>query len=419
MCQNLSVKQWILIGALIRFVVAPITMHPDIFFIYKYPHLLSHGQWNIYEIAEKNFNTDYYPAITLFVFGIFDFIFGTLFSSYETFAHSLSTTRTSILINSKSIFSNLLMLKTPYFIFEAAIFIIGWKMTSDSDTKKKFAFLMATNPLIIYCSYMFGQFDLLPACFMFLAGYFALQKDREHFGSLALACGFMTKIFPIIFFPFFILVASKNIKNACKLTIYFLVPILFFYTILYSQNGNSLFFTFKMFSYNLTTGDSIQNLLLRFFQATVYAIISWHAFFIGRKDMSYTLLVKYFLAIYMAAYWGLSVHSTHYLIWHIPFFILLASFLPQWGKRMYILLAIVFLGGLRDRSSFIGLFAPLNPEFFLSFPSLKDITGFLFNQLFYDHTLNFAFKSYASLIIYWIFKDLFSKKNDPIPNLQN
>ena len=169
MCQNLSVKQWILIGALIRFVVAPITMHPDIFFIYKYPHLLSHGQWNIYEIAEKNFNTDYYPAITLFVFGIFDFIFGTLFSSYETFAHSLSTTRTSILINSKSIFSNLLMLKTPYFIFEAAIFIIGWKMTSDSDTKKKFAFLMATNPLIIYCSYMFGQFDLLPACFMFLA----------------------------------------------------------------------------------------------------------------------------------------------------------------------------------------------------------------------------------------------------------
>jgi hypothetical protein len=251
----------------------------------------------------------------------------------------------------------------------------------------------------------------LPAYFLFAAGFFALQKGREHLGSIALACGFMSKIFPIIFFPFYLLIAAQNIKSAIKLTFYFLFPILTIYLVLYTINGDSIFFLLKSFSYNLNTTQSIKHLLIRLFQATTYGIICWHAFFVAKKQLSYPLIAKYFLVIYMAAYWGLNVHSTHYFIWHIPFFILLASFAPEWEKRMYILVTIIFLAGLRDRTSFIGLFAPLNPEFFLSFPSLKDLTGFIFDQSIYDQFIGYIFNGYAGLIIYWIFKDLFSKQD--------
>ncbi len=419
MRHKLTITQWILIGVLIRFIVAPLTMHADIFFVYKFPHFLSHGQWNVYEIAEKSYNASYYPAITLFIFSFFDFIFSSLFSTYEAFVHSLSTTSYNIALNSPNIFSSVLLFKTPYFIFEALIFITGWKMIESDSAKKNFAFLMAINPLIIYSTYLFGQFDLLPAYFLFVAGFFALQKGREHLGSIALACGFMSKIFPIIFFPFYLLVAAQSIKNAIKLILYFIAPILVIYSVLYMINGDSIFFLLKKFSYNLNTTQSIKHLIIRLFQATTYGIICWHAFFVARKQISYLLLAKYFLAIYMAAHWGLSVHSTHYFIWHIPFFILLASFAPEWEKRMYILLAIVFLAGLRDRTSFIGLLAPLNPELFLSFPSLKDITGFLINKSTYDQVIAYIFNFYAGLIVYWIFKDIFSKQYKNIPKLEN
>jgi hypothetical protein len=408
---KLTITQWILIGILIRFILAPLTMHADIFFVYKFPHFLSHGQWNVYEIAEKNYNASYYPAITLFIFSFFDFIFSSLFSTYEAFVHSLSTTNYNIALNSPNIFSSVLLFKTPYFIFEALIFVTGWKMIESDSAKKNFAFLMAINPLILYSVYLFGQFDLLPAYFLFVAGFFALQKGREHLGSIALACGFMSKIFPIIFFPFYLLVVAQNIKSAIKLILYFLAPILVIYSVLYMINGDSIFFLLKKFSYNLDSTQSIKHIIIRLFQGTTYGIICWHAFFVAKKQISYPLLAKYFLAIYMAAYWGLNINFTHYFIWQIPFFILLASFAPEWEKRMYIFLTIIFLAGLRDRTSFIGLFAPLNPEFFLSFPSLKDLTGFIFDQSIYDHFIGYIFNGYAGLIIYWIFKDLFSKQD--------
>jgi hypothetical protein len=418
MYKNLSIKQWILIGVLIRFILAPITIHPDIFYLYKFPHLISHGQWNIFEIAE-NLDSGYYPAVTLYTFAFFDFIFSTLFSNYEEFVHSLFTIETIDTLNSKSIFLNLFLLKTPYFIFEGLIFFTGWKMISDDSKKKYFAFLMATNPLVIYTTYMFGQFDLFTALFVLAAGYFALQKGREHFGSLALACGFMSKIFPIIFLPFYLIVTLKNPRSVFKILSYFIAPIVIIYSFLYMINGDSIFFVIKKFSYNLNSSQSIQHMLTRLFQASIYGIVCWHAFFIARKQINYILLTKYFFVIYMAAYWGLHIHSTHYFIWQIPFFILLASFAPEWEKRMYILIAIIFLGGLRARTSFIGLFSPLNPEFFLSFPSLKDITGFLMNQSVYDQTIAYTFKLYVGLIIYWILKDIFSYQYKNNPELKN
>jgi hypothetical protein len=419
MRHKFNVKQWILVGILIRFILVPFTMHTDIIFIHQFPHLLYHGQWNVYEIAEKSFNSSYYPAITLFVFAFFDFVFCSLFSSYEAFIHSLSSTNLNVILNSENIFSSLMLIKTPYFIFEALTFLVGMKMIKNDNAKKKFAFLMATNPLIIYSLYLFGQFDLLPAYFLLVAGFFALRNGQEHFGSIAIACGFMSKIFPIIFFPLFLLIAADSIKKAIKLILYFLLPILVIYPILYLINGDSIFFIFKKFSYNLNTTQSVEHIFIRFFQVTTYGVICWHAFFVAKKQISYPLLAKYFLATYMAAYWGLNIHFTHYLIWQIPFFILLASFSPEWEKKMYIFIFIIFLAGLRARSSFIGLFAPLNPEFFLSLPSLKDITGFIFDQSVYDRWIGYIFNGYAGLIVYWILKDLFSKQNNKTSVIEN
>jgi hypothetical protein len=229
----------------------------------------------------------------------------------------------------------------------------------------------------------------------------------------------MSKLFPIIFLPFYLIVTLKNPRSIFKVLSYFIVPILIIYSFLYMVNGDSIFFVFKKFSYNLNSSQSIQHMLTRLLQASIYGIVCWHAFFIAKKQINYLLLTKYFLVIYMAAYWGLHIHSTHYFIWQIPFFILLASFAPEWEKRMYIFIAIIFLGGLRARTSSVGLFAPLNPEFFLSFPSLKDITGFFMDQSIYDQTIAYIFKFYVGLVIYWILKDIFSNQYKNSPELKN
>ncbi len=406
--KNFNIKQWFLISLLLRLLVMPFTVHGDIYHVYNVPHFLSHGEWNAYEIAAEKY-LNYYPPFAMIFFAIVEFLFRLIFPGFEQFTHSLAFTEGNDLYGSEHLFLSLFLMKLPYLFFDCLLILTCWKMLPNDKCKLNFTVLWAVNPIVIYSAYMFGQFDVIPSFFVVLSCYFSLQKGKEKFACFSIAAGTLFKLFPIIFLLPVLLISSRSIKDFFRLSIYGILPVLFFYGIFYLVSGEALFKLFFTISDANVAQFSfeINLLILRICQTVIYFLICFHAFS-HRKKLNYPLLIKYFLAVYFALFWEVNLASTHYFIWFIPLIILYIQKHPEWKKPFYLLLLIIFLAGLKSRTGSLGIFAPINPEFFMSMPALKDITGFLFNLRIYDSILVLLFKGITVLWVFGIFKNFYT-----------
>ena len=408
-----NIKQWLIISLLLRLIVMPFTAHGDVFFIYKFPHIFSHGEWDTYGIAAEQHNIFYYPPFTLIFFAVVQFIFGFLFPGFEEFTHALRFLETKAIYKSEYLYLSLFLMKLPYLFFDCLIVLTCWKMLPNDKSKLIFTVFWAVNPLVIYSTFMFGQFDLIPAFFVVLACYFSLQRGREQYACLSIASGCIFKLFPIVFLPVVLLTSCRNVRDFIRLSLYGVVPVLLFYGVFYLISGEAVLKLLFETSFLAKFSFELKIFFLRFCQASAYFLVCLHILSSSREQLNYILLIQYFMVIYLAISWGLPSYSTHYFMWFIPFFILYIQQRPEWKKPFYLLLLTIFLAGLKSRPSCIGIFAPVNPEFFLSFPSLKDVTGFVFDLKTYDMTIDLLYKGISGLLLLTIIKNLYTPLNKP------
>lgn len=408
MPEGLSTKQWFLISILLRLLIIPLTFHGDILFVNRAPHLLAHGEWNAYEIFLREYSDyGYYPPLAMLLFGFCQFILTFLFSGYEAFLHSALTGFTTDVLSADHLFLSLFLMKIPYLVFDCWLIRICWKMLPEPKARRSFMVFWAVNPIVIYGTYMMGQYDLVSAFTVVLACFWAVQRGKEHWACLALAAGCLLKLMPVVFLPLVILMGSRNMKDAVRLSLYGTVPIVIFYGGFYLISGDAMLQLFSDLSYVANTSTDYRTIFLRVCQAMVYALVLHHIWFKSRNAVDYSLAGKYFLLVYIAVYWGVVPNQTYYFIGFIPFLILFVQERPEHRKTFYSLILIIFLLGLRSRSSFIGIFAPVNPEFFLSWPSLKDVTGFLFNQETYLKAMKYLYLGVTAFWVVSIFKNLY------------
>ena len=174
-------------------------------------------------------------------------------------------------------------------------------------------------------------------------------------------------------------------------------------------SGDAVFKLFTDLTEFTKFSTEIKILVLRFCQVVIYILICFHILFLlQKKQLNYTLLIQYFLAISLANHWSMEISPTHYYIWLIPFLILFIQEHPYWKKPFYLFLLLIFLAGLKPRTGTLGIFAPINPELFLSFPSLKDVTGFLFDQKTYETIMDISIIGMTGLLAVAILKNLYS-----------
>lgn len=409
MPEKFNAKQWLLIGLLIRLAVMPFTLHGDLIHIYKWPHYLVHGEWDVYGIVADVRGTNYYPPLSVLFFAAMQFVLGGIFSNYEGFLDFLLEKGTGArdIFASDDLFLSLFLMKVPYLIFDVLLILCCWKMLNDDRDRRVFAVFWAVNPLVIYGTYMVGQFSLIPTYFVVLACYLSLRKGYEAYACLSIAAGCLFKVFPILFLPIIVLICSRSIKDFLRLSLIGIGPVIVFYGIFYMISGEILFKMYSDLSYNVNTGLTIESAAMWVSRVAVYGLVCFHILFKRRGEFDYPLLIQYFLIIYIAVYWGFIMNQTHYFIWFVPFFILYVQRRPPWRKLFYAVLLIILLGGLRSRASSLGIFAPIHPELFLSLPSLKDVTGFLFNQKIYAATLKWLFCGVTGGMVLAILKDLY------------
>ncbi|MFQ5673897.1 MAG: hypothetical protein ACE5G9_12480 [Nitrospinales bacterium] len=376
-------------------------------FVYRAPHLLSHGEWDAYGIADRDFGINYYPPLAMIFFGGIQALFGFLVPPFEAFTHLLLNGNMKLLFTSNHMFLSLFLMKLPYLVVEWLLIRTCWKMFPSEEEKKKVAVFWVVNPVVIYGTYMMGQFDVIPAYCIVLACYYAMRPGKEHYACLSLSVGGLFKLVPFIFIPMVLFIAARSAKDFFRLSLYAIVPALVIYTGFYMVTGDAVIrqFVDLSSSFRITGGHS--TLLLRFCQFGAYALVCHHVLFVSRGKLNYSLLVQYCLIVQMAIFWGLTVHSTHYFIWGIPVFILYVLENPAWQKPFYFFLAAIFLCGLKSRSTAMGIFAPVNPELFMSFPSLMDVTGYLFGVEAYFGTMLFIVKSCMGLFVIYLFRNLY------------
>jgi len=223
------VKKWwfwpLVVGLLIRFILMPITLHPDLwghsfaayFFSYKgvvniYDHLLN---LPLDHPLVKNFGVGdmfIYPPLTYFTLGLFRLLVKpfTDYNFIPWLMQNLGTVHTY-----RGLYWHLLLFKLPYVFVDIAAAFVLKDLFKTLKAKKLVFFLWIFNPLSLYATFMMGQLDLIPTFFTILALYFA-SKKRYAWSLFSLGIGGSYKMYPLLLIIPTALVFSDNFKQRIK-----------------------------------------------------------------------------------------------------------------------------------------------------------------------------------------------------------
>jgi hypothetical protein len=136
--------------------------------------------------------------------------------------YMLFGTSTSVLLLS-------VLLKLPVLLADIGTGILVSKLVTkatDSASKGRAAFLVwYLNPYNIYWINVFGGMDIIPT-FIFMAGLNFGTKGKWLGSGLSLAFAAITRIFPLVTFPFLLTAFRNKTSKAFPFLISFLVPII-------------------------------------------------------------------------------------------------------------------------------------------------------------------------------------------------
>lgn len=390
------------IGILVRIFLALTTFHPDIRAFNLGGQLVASGNiLNLYDYLAsctidnplvKTFGTDlfiYPPAVYLY-HGVFNFIFSIFSPQIEN----------GFLIDNASVFGNpffnlhLLLLKTPYFIFDlTAAFLLSKLFDSKRNQLLAFALWMF-NPVNLYATYMMGQFDVIPVCFTILSLFF-IKKGKYQYAALALGIGAAFKIYPLLLLVPLVFI-EKDWKRRIELGLLGILP----YIITVAPFLPSAGFRSSALIAGLTEkslvaqipisgGESL--ILYPLFLLSFYLVLFYSR---GRNE-----LWKNFLIVLLIFFIFTHYHPQWFL-WLTPFLIieLINSNFKHWFSVL--LIVVTFIIGLFffDQSLTTGIFAPLFPVLY----SLPTIWQLLDLNIGMNFTRSILQTIFAAVSIYYI-----------------
>jgi len=397
-----SIISWILWGIFIRFLIMPFFAHPDLFHINYYPyHFATQGVWNIYSFHKDIFEAmgySYYPPLCYYVFGSYLYLIkwilpglNYLMEGYKNVLLSGGGHITHLLMAGENdyIYRQIFMFKLPYLVIDIALAWILLKL-GQAPIRKKLALLWAFNPIILYATYLFGQFDILPTFFIILALYLG-SKGHKYEALLSLGVAIAFKNSPIVLIPVFVLILGHDLRTRLKLLITGLLPYVIICLPLFLVSHKEVLNMF--YTPNLANKFSLTANLLTFFKlgllcigyiAILFRITSFNAVTCKSSKTTaaplmrtsngevYNNLLDGILLVLLLFYIFL-FFNFQYFVWITPL-ILLKVGKDNFTLKCYaiMVLSLIFFK-IINKSMWAGLLAPLNPEFFMALPGLNSI----------------------------------------------
>lgn len=357
------------IAFLLRLIIIPITIHPDI----------NGYNFIAYLISQEGRVVSFYDYLATLphdnplvkLYGVDVFIYPPpLYLLFATFMKILSPfypwqTYQNMLLGFEKVFGDpnlprlLFLLKGPFLVFDALGLILIWKLFDRPKEKFWASIAWLFNPLIFYTSYMMSQFDVLITLSLLAALYFHKAK-KPYFAALSLGLGGLVKMFPLLLLPFYALSATQSLKERLKIFslgigvyIIGILPYLgspgFRRSALFAPQTDKMFFA----KIPVSGAEFLPVFLLGF------GFLLWLAYFRGKSLEPW----QWFFSI-LLLFFSVTHYHPNWFVWlSLPAIVFL---IKAWPKSILptilFLLSFVVIVFTFDASLNVGFFRMLNPN---------------------------------------------------------
>ena len=394
--------KYFLIGILVRLSLLPFFFQRD---------LLSTYQRASETVFAGNFASDFQQLLTNMIYSVYIFIINAIVPAVGQYSLILLEKDTWIswvnFISSNNIFTVLALFKGLYLIFDIACMFLIFRLSYDDDPEGRlnvFKFWMF-NPVVIFVLYIFARHDII-GVFVTLIALMLAKKERKYWSIIILALAIALRFFPIMILIPLIIYLSKNKKDYIILTsigISGLVVVELFSNLYF---GKSLIFSLlntQHFNYILSARLDliIHDRIFLFIVAYVLIVLS----FIHAKKKSFDLLINYGAIIYLA-YIALSYFHPQYVLWTVPFLVLIfarkrALAYYHWVQFGLLMVILIYWGDLVTKF----VLAPLDHQFFIYITGIIPLIERFYDSVAFVNIFRSIFTAVSLWMIYLIYKD--------------
>lgn len=398
-----SICIWLLIGVLIRLAFMPITFHADLLGIYGRSSLIVYQ--GIPWVAIGQSFVHYLHALFLLIFRPLMPYFESVLPGrlgppgWETFF------RFAFHLN---VFRTLFLLKLPYLVFDlGCAFLLLAIFLERKKGLTAFKFWML-NPVVIFSGFIFSRFEPIAIFFILLSLYYA-KNNLSARALFSLGIAVITRLYPVILLPFFVIILGKGLRQRLKLAFWGLLPLGIMVTLGELFHGASEVESWARlpqvnYLMNLQFSRGVAyDVIFVFFMG--YTVLFLYAYF--RTNHSFAHLWKINL-ILLLFFFATCFFHPHYFMWLIPFL----AFQIVEDRRFIGLFAIQVLCWIvytfQWKEALAGnLFVPLDYSYFTSLRSPFELIGQYYSAANFIGIFRSIFSGVSFWMVYLLFKEFF------------
>lgn len=409
--------KWVLIGLVLRLLLMPFTVHPDItaldlgaFLISQKGELLNfydylsrldpaHLLVKIYGMGLFN-----YPPLAYLIPAVFMVILAPFynFAFNNVFLLDMEKTYQTV-----ELFKTLFLLKFPYLFFDFLLAYLLYRIFGSKKGKTAFKLWMI-NPLTLYATFAMGQFDIMPTL-LIVASIFFGSRGKKFLSVAMLGIGGAFKLFPLLFLPLFVLLLDKRFWQRLLLLVTGVAPYLviitpyFLFSPMYRQSAFLTSQAEKMLYMKLPLSGAEY---LSVFALGYFGLLFFTTRLAGQKE----ILWKVGLVL-MLLFFSITHYHPQWFLWITPF--LVWDWLT-FGKKHLVYIGILLFCYIAillffEPTLHIGLFAPIAPDL-LKLGSLTEVVGRFYDAFLIKSLLRTLFATAAVFLVYFSFHHDQTKK---------
>lgn len=397
-----TLYKYFLIGLLVRFIFLPFFFQRD---------LLSTYQRAAETVFMGDFGVNFEQVLTHIIHSGYLFIIKTIFPAINELSLILLEEDTWIswvnFNGAYNVFTALTLFKILYLIFDIACMFIILRLSFDNEPENKLRVfkLWIFNPVVIFVVYIFARHDII-GIFVTLVALLLAKKDRKYWAIIVLAFAIALRFFPIMILPLFVFYLAHTKKDYVVLSAVGVSGLVGVELFSHFYFGRSLIFTLlntQHFDYILS---SKLDLIIHdriFIFVVVYVIIILS--FLHIKKKSFDIFLNYGAIVYLA-YISLCYFHPQYVLWAIPFLVIVfvrkrSLLYYHWFQFALLMVIIIYWGDLVTKF----VLAPIDHRYFVYSTGIIPIIERFYDSAKFVNIFRSIFTGVSLWMIYLIHKD--------------
>src|SRR3989304_1604912 len=399
-----TLYRYFLTGILIRLVFLPFFFQRD---------LLSTYQRAAETISTGNLGYDNLQFISNKIHSVYLFVMKSIFPAINELFSTLLVKDTWIswlsFNSAYNVFTTLTLFKLLYLIFDIVCMFLILRLSFDSEPEKKlqvFKFWIF-NPIIIFVLYIFSRHDII-AVFVTLIALLLAKKDRKYWAIIILGLSIALRFFPILILPVLVLYLVRTKQDYIILSlagvsgiaaVEILCRFYFGKSVILPLLNTQHFEYLLMPKLDLVAGS--HGSIFIFIAVYIVIILS----FLHIKKKSFDILLNYCAIIYLA-YLGICFFHPQYMIWVVPFLIIIfvrrkSLLYYHWIQFALLIILLIYWGDLVTKY----VFAPIDHKYFVYLTGIIPIIERFYDSAAFVNIFRSIFTGISLWMIYLIYKD--------------